>query len=98
MKVFLRVLLAIISLVVVCLIYFNTNYYIRKQEWKDNYGSNIGAFIYFKDKRYVLKEKTIYINGEPVATILFCSGKDLIIKERKRNVTGSFRNKTFWFE
>ena len=87
-------LIAIITLILIGVVYLNTNHFIRKQEWKHRDGGSIGDWIEFGNTVYSVRGRTIYKNDIAAGKIVFCFGKMLIVKEMKNGEKGYYINKT----
>ena len=87
-------LIAIIILILIGIVYLNTNHFIRKQEWKHRDGGSIGDWIEFDNTVYSVRGRTIYKNDIAVGKIVFCFGKILMVKEIKNGEKGNYINKT----
>ena len=89
-----RMLISIITLIIIGIVYLNTNHFIRKQEWKHRDGGSIGDWIEFDNTVYSVRGSTIYKNNIAAGKIVFCFGKMLIVKEIKNGEKGYYINKT----
>ena len=87
-------LISIITLIIIGIVYLNTNHFIRKQEWKHRDGGSIGDWIEFDNTVYSVRGSTIYKNNIAAGKIVFCFGKMLIVKEIKNGEKGYYINKT----
>jgi len=93
-KIIYRISISLVTITFLVFFYFNTNYFIRKQEWKHGSGSSIGDFLLFEYKENFIKGRTIYMNGIPTGRIIFCAGKKLIIKEIRTGESCYYINKS----
>jgi hypothetical protein len=90
-----KLLLVVVSLLIVILsiiaIYFNSDNYIKNQEWKYADGAHIGDWL--NKTSLTIKDGMIYTSGGK-AKILFCYGKGLIIKNSDTGQNGTYINKS----
>ena len=89
-----RILITALSIFFIVVFYLNSNYFIRKQEWKHRDGASVGDWIEFDDTYYSIKGKTIYKKSIAAGEVVFCFGKMLIIKEISTGEKGYYINKT----
>lgn len=89
-----RFLLLIGVLILIGVIYLNTNFYIEKQQWKHSDGVSVGDWIEFDNVFYKIEGRTILKKNEAVGNVVFCLGKTLIIKEYKSGNLGHYVNKS----
>ncbi len=93
-KIIFRILVVTGSLIFICCLYLNSNYFIRTQEWKHLDGGSVGDWIEFDNNFYAVKKKTIYKKNIAVGKVVFCLGKMLIIREIATGEKGYYINKT----
>lgn len=93
-KIIFRITIATISVFFLAGLFFNSNYFIRKQEWKHRNGYSVGDWIEFDNTYYSLKEKNIYQKNIRAGKVVFCLGKMLIIREISTGEKGYYINKT----
>lgn len=90
-----KLLLAVFGLIIVILssaaIYFNSDNYIKNQEWKYAEGEHVGDRL--NKSSLTIKDGMIYTPGGK-AKILFCYGKGLIIKNSDTGRKGTYKNKS----
>lgn len=92
-KIFIKITALIIGLLIILLIYFNSSFFICKQQWKYNDGYSIGDWLSLSDK--TINYRTIIRNDKIDVEIFFCFGKTLIIKENNSGEKGYYTNKSW---
>ena len=71
-------------------VYYNSNFYIEKYQWKQSGGASIGDFLTFDDSFYTIKGRKVYTYSNDVGYIIFCSGKHLIVYSKNENDFGCY--------
>jgi hypothetical protein len=87
-------MLALITVILSILCYYNTNFYISKHAWKYSHGDHFGDWIEFNREPVELRDREIYKNEEQVAFIKFCTGRHLVISSVKAGTLGFYAKKT----
>lgn len=90
-KKILKLFLVITGIIVILLIYFNSTYFIKKNEWKYSEGTYVGDWI--NKNNINIKDGIIYGNHSK-AKISFCFGFRLAIKNIKTGEVGIYVNKS----
>lgn len=75
------------------IVYYNSNYYIKKHEWKNSSGSSIGDFLSFSDTTYAIKYRSIYQGSVNLGYIAFCIEDYLIIYSYDEHGFGNYCKK-----
>lgn len=89
-KPLLKLSLTIIGLIAVLLIYFNSTYFIKNNEWKYSQGTYVGDWL--NESNIIIKDGIIYGNHGK-AKISFCFGFRLMIKNIETEEVGIYVNK-----
>ena len=92
-KMFIKITVLVIGSLAILLIYFNSNFFICKQQWKYNDGYSIGDWLSLTDE--TISDGSIIKNDKVNVKVLFCFGKTLIIKESKSGEKGYYSNKSW---
>jgi hypothetical protein len=92
-KMFIKITILIISSLTILLIYFNSSFFICKQQWKYSDGYSIGDWLSLSDE--TINNGSIIRNDKVNVKVLFCFGKTLIIKEIKSCEMGYYSNKSW---
>lgn len=87
-----RIIILFITIIILTILYFNSNFFIRNQQWKYNEGSHIGDFVELNNQ--TLRYRTIYKGNAAIAKVVFCFGKTLVIKDVKSGEKGYYSNKS----
>jgi hypothetical protein len=87
----LKILSLIIGLVIILAIYFNSDSFIEKQDWKYSEGTHIGDWL--GKNQFEINDGIIYTNSGN-AKVIFSFGKKLIIENTKTQVRGYYVNKS----
>ena len=92
--IYIKIILLIICSLTIVLIYFNSNFFISKQQWKYNNGYSIGDWLNLSDE--TINNGSINRNDKVNVKILFCFGKILIIEESNSGEKGYYSNKSWY--
>jgi len=90
-KKILKLSLAIIGLIAVLFIYFNSTSFIKNNEWKYSEGTYVGDWL--NKSNIIIKDGIIYGN-QWKAKISFCFGFKLFIKNMDTGEVGIYTNKS----
>lgn len=85
-----RLLLTVLGVLIICILFINSSYFIENQEWKYSNGTYIGDWL--EKSSFEIKDRIIYTcNGK--AEIVYSSGKKLIIENIETHEKGFYVNK-----
>ena len=87
----LKLSIAIIGLIAVLLIYFNSTSFIKNNDWKYSEGTYVGDWL--NKSNIIIKDGIIYGNHGK-AKISICFGFRLMIKNIKTGEVGIYTNKS----
>lgn len=86
----LKLSIAIIALIAVLLIYFNSTSFIKNNDWKYSEGTYVGDWL--NKNNTIIKNGIIYGNHGK-AKISFCFGFKIMIKNTETGEVGIYTNK-----
>jgi hypothetical protein len=90
-----KILIIISAVLLIFIIYANTNRYIKNHQWKHRNGATIGDWIEFDNVYFGIDGRVIYKKNIPKGKVVFCFGKLLIIREISSGEIGYYISKSF---
>ncbi|MFN8294546.1 MAG: hypothetical protein U0T69_00010 [Chitinophagales bacterium] len=88
-----KILLLFLTIILAICIYYNSDYYIRKHEWKNSRGASIGDWVEFKDSLYSIKYRKVYKNNSLIGNVVFCFESYLIVYSKDEKEFGYYYKK-----
>ena len=88
-----KIIILFLAVILTICIYNNSDYYIRKHEWKNSYGASIGDWLEFKNSLYTIKYRKVYKNNSLVGNVVFCFENYLIVYSKDEKEFGYYYKK-----